>query len=228
MTDTTIGAATDDTTTDEDQAAGTNANTKLYTKKEVDDMMARTKTAVLKKALKPYEDLGDPEELRALREKAAKAEQEQAVKRGDFEKVLQDLATKKDLEIQKRDQMIAAYKVDTPLLEEASKYRAVKPEQVKALLKNNVRLNSEGEVEVVDTTGKVRYSDKGTALSVADLVQEFLNQNPHFVQPTPATTNTKSNHINPGPQVIDPTKLNMSKPEDREKYKEYRKTQGIA
>ena len=227
MTDTTIGAVTDDTTTDEDQAAGTQT-TKTYTQKEVDDMMARTKTAVLKKALKPYEDLGDPGELRTLREKAAKAEQEQAVKRGDFEKVLQDLATKKDLEIQKRDQMIAAYKVDTPLLEEASKYRAVKPEQVKALLKNNVRLNSEGDVEVVDTTGKVRYSDKGTALSVADLVQEFLNQNPHFVQPTPATTNTKSSHTNPGPQVLDPTKLDMNKAEDREKYKQYRKEHGIA
>lgn len=224
MTDTNIGVANDDTT-DEGQAAA--QVTKTYTQKEVDDMMARTKTAVLKKALKPYEDLGDPEELRTLREKAAKAEQEQAVKRGDFEKVLQDLATKKDAEIQKRDQMIAAYKVDTPLLEEASKYRAVKPEQVKALLKQNVRLNSEGEVEVLDNTGKVRYSDSGTALSVSDLVQEFLNSNPHFVSPNIATTNTKSNHTNPGPQTLDPTKLDMAKKEDRERYKEYRKANGI-
>lgn len=226
MADTNIGDTQNDPTTDEGQAAA--QATKTYTQKEVDDMMARTKSAVLKKALKPYEDLGDPEELRTLREKAAKAEQEQAVKRGDFEKVLSDLATKKDAEIQKRDQMIAAYKVDTPLLEEASKFRAVKPEQVKALLKQNVRLNSDGDVEVLDNLGKVRYSDKGTALTVADLVQEFLNSNPHFVQPNLSTTNTKSNHTNPGPQIVDPTKFDMSKKEDREEYKKYRKLHGLA
>lgn len=201
--------------------------TKTYTQDEVNDMMARMKGTIAKKFEKKYEDLGDPEELRALKSEAEQRRQAEQLKRGEFEKTLQELASKKDAEIRKRDEIIAAFKVDTPLLEEAAKFKAHKPEQVRALLKNNVRLNAEGEVEVVDATGKTRYSDKGTALSVTDLVQEFLNSNPHFVSPTPATTNAKSSHV-ADQKKTDITKLDMSKPSDRAVYAEYRKTVGLA
>lgn len=194
--------------------------TKTYSQKEVDDMMARMKSSLQKKLLKPYEDLGDPDELRALREEAAKKQQQEQLKRGEFEKTLQEIVSKKDLEIQKRDSVIKEYKVNTPLLAAAAQYRAVNAEQVKALLSNNVRLNADGEVEVVDSKGAVRYSDSGEPLGVDALVKEFLDANPHFVMPTPATTNTKSAHTNLVSPGLDISKLDMKNPEHRKAYAE--------
>jgi hypothetical protein len=201
---------------------------KTYSQEEVDNMMARMKGSLQKKLLKPYEDLGDPDELRSIKSEWEKKQQEQQIKRGEFEKTLQELAAKKDAEIQKRDSVIKEYKVNSPLLSAAAKYRAVNAEQVKALLSSNVRLNSEGDVEVVDTQGKVRYQDNGTAFGVEDLVREFLDSNPHFVSASPSTTNTKSNISNGQPAKLDITKLDMKNPEHRKVYAEYRKTSGLA
>ena len=213
MSDNTLvnDTATDATSDNLDNQAQA---TKTYTQEEVDNMMARMKGSLQKKLLKPYEDLGDPEELRSIKTEWEKKQQEQQIKRGEFEKTLQELAAKKDSEIQKRDSVIKEYKVNTPLLSAAAQYRAVNAEQVKALLSNNVRLNADGEVEVVDAKGAVRYDDKGAPLGVNDLVREFLDSNPHFVQPTPSTTNTKSNHAGNAAN-IDISKLDMKNSEHR-------------
>ena len=217
--------ATDaDNTTVENQAQAT----KTYSQEEVDNMMARMRGSLEKKLLKPYQDLGDPDELRNLKSEAERKAQEQQIKRGEFEKTLQELAAKKDSEIQKRDAKIKEYQINTPLLSAAAQFRAVNAEQVKALLANNVRLNQDGDVEVVDDKGSVRYNDQGEPWSVNDLVKTFLDSNPHFVQPTPATTNTKSNHTAHTTGKVDISKLDMKNPEDRKKYAEYRKHQGLA
>ena len=110
-----------------------------------------------------------------------------------------------------------------PLLSAAAQYRAVNAEQVKSLLASNLRLNDEGEVEVVDSKGSVRYKDSGEAMGVSDLVREFLDSNPHFVQPTPSTTNTKSSHAVTAGNGIDISKLDMKNPEHRKLYAEARK-----
>lgn len=221
----TIENATDAANTEvENQAQAT----KTYTQKEVDDMMARMKGSLQKKLLKPYEDLGDPEELRALREEAAKKQQAEQIKRGEFEKTLQELAAKKDAEIQKRDSIIKDYRVNTPLLSAAAKYNAVNAEQVKSLLASSVRLNQDGEVEVIDSKGSVRYNDAGEPFNVDSLVKEFLDQNAHFKLAAPSTTNTKSNISAEVGKKLDISKLDMSNPEHRKVYAEYRKQNGIA
>jgi hypothetical protein len=204
---------TDPTLQGENQAQ----ETRSYTQKEVDDMMARMKSSVLKKATKPYEDLGDPEELRQLKAEAEQRRQAEQMKRGEFEKTLQELAAKKDAEIQKRDSVIKEYKVNTPLISAASKYRAVNAEQVKALLASNVRLNDDGEVEVVDRKGAVRYNDAGEPLGVDDLVREFLDSNPHFVSATATTTNTRSN-VAQEAGTVDISKLDLKLAEHRKIY----------
>lgn len=196
---------------------------KTYTQQEVNDMMAGLKASVTKKALKPYEDLGDPEELRKLRQEAEARNQEQQIKRGEFEKTLQELAAKKDAEIQKRDSIIKEYKVNTPLVSAAAKYRAVNADQVKQLLSPNLRLNGDGEVEVLDSKGAVRYNDAGSPLQVEDLVREFLDSNPHFKAASPATTHAKSNVVTGNLGEFDLTKLDLSRPEDRKRYAEARK-----
>ena len=220
VTDNATDAATEQT---ENQAQAT----KTYSQQEVDNMMARMKGSLEKKLLKPYEDLGDPVELRQLREEAAKKQQAEAIKRGEFEKTLQELAAKKDAEISKRDSVIKEYKVNVPILSAAAKYNAVNAEQVKALLSTNVRLNEGGDVEVVDSKGSVRYNDKGEAIGVEDLVREFLDSNPHFKLANPATANTKSNIVNKGNAPLDISKLDMNNPEHRALYREHRKTLGL-
>jgi hypothetical protein len=186
------------------------------------------KGSLEKKLLKPYEDLGDPEELRSLRTEAEKRAQEQQIKRGEFEKTLQELAAKKDQEIQKRDSIIKDYKVNMPLLSAAANFNAVNAEQVKALLTQNVRLNNDGEVEVVDEKGSVRYNDAGEPLGVDDLVRGFLDLNPHFRTASPSTTNTKSNVSAGSKQKLDVSKLDMKNPEHRKLYADYRKASGLA
>ena len=201
--------------------------TKTYTQEEFDRHMAGLKSSLQKKYEKTYSDLGDVEELRKLKTEHEQRVQEQQLKRGEFEKTLQELAAKKDQEIQKRDAVIKEYKVNTPILSAAAKFKAVAPEQVKSLLADRVRLNAEGDVEVVGTDGTVRYSDAGTPVGVEDLVREFLDSNPHFVNASPSTTNAKSNVAQGKSAKLDISKLNMNKAEDRALYKEYRKSAGL-
>jgi hypothetical protein len=229
MSDTQITAGTTEVTDTSSQTSQNQEQAvagKTYTQEEFDNHIAGLKSSLTKKLLKPYEELGDVNELRALKEAAQKKAQEESLKKGEFEKILQNLAATKDAEISKRDSIIREYKVETPLLNTAAKYRAVAPEQVKALLKNNINLNNEGEVEVLDNNGQVRYNDKGVALSVEDLVSEFLAQNPHFVASNPSTSMTKSSITN-SQAPIDMNKLDMKNPEHRKIYAEYRKSQGI-
>jgi len=200
---------------------------KTYSQKEVDDMMARTKSAIQKKVSSKYEDLGDLEELRQLKSEAEQRRLEDQKKRGEFDKIIADLAAKKDEEIRKRDEVIRSYTVDMPLVSTAAQLGAVNPKQVQALLKPSLRLGESGEVEVLDEKGTVRYSDKGTPFKVEDLVKEFLDSNPHFKAAGPATTQSKSN-VSQSREKLDITKLNMSNPEHRKLYAEYRKSSGIA
>lgn len=217
MTDPTL--ASDDTGSSENT---NQAATKTYTQEEFDAHMARMKSSITKKYEKTFADLGDIDELRALKADAERRQLEDQKKRGQFDDILKDLAAKKDAEIAKRDQLIKEYTVDLPLVQTAAQLRAVNAEQVKQLLKPNVRLSQEGAVEIVDREGKIRYTDSGTPFKVEDLVSEFLQTNPHFVQPTPATTQSKSN-VSQGQKQLDLTKLDMKNPEHRKMYQESRK-----
>jgi hypothetical protein len=198
---------------------------KTYSQEEVDNMMARMRGSLEKKLLKPYADLGDPDELRNIKSDYEQRQQAEQIKRGEFERTLQELAAKKDAEIQKRDGIIKEYKVNTPLLSAAAKYRAVAPEQVRALLQNNVRLNADGDVEVIDEKGSVRYNDSGEPVGVEDFVKSWLDSNPHFVAPTLSSTMTQSSHARAVSNGVDIANLDMRKASDRKKFLEA-KTQG--
>lgn len=227
MTDTTLANtnATDASNLDSENQAH---SSKTYTQEEVDNMMARMKGSLQKKLLKPYEDLGDPDELRSIKSDWEKRQQEQQIKRGEFEKTLQEMAAKKDAEIQKRDSIIKEYKVNVPLLSAAAKFNAVNAEQVKALLAQNVRLNQDGDVEVIDERGSVRYNDRGEPIAVEELVRGFLDSNPHFKLASPSTTNTRSNISSGSAEKLDVSKLDMRNPEHRKIYAEHRKKNGLA
>ena len=200
---------------------------KTFTQDEVNAILAKTKSQLEKKYSSKYEELGDPDTLKQIVSEHQKSQQEQQLKRGEFDRVIQELAAKKDAEIQKRDRVIESFKVETPIVDAAARYRAVNPDQVKALIRNQVRLSPEGEVEVLDEKGSVRYDDSGKPVSVDSFVQSWLQSNPHFVSAAPATTNTKSNVTGSTMKKVDISKLDMKNPEDRKIYADYRKSVGL-
>jgi hypothetical protein len=202
-------------TTDAPQSQATAEKT--YTQEEFDRHMSGMRKSIENKFAKQFEDLGDLNDLRQLKADAAKAQEAEAIKRGEFEKILQEKSAKWESEVQKRDAIIKEYKIDAPLLNAAASHRSVNPEQVKALLKSNVTLGENGETLVTDATGTVKYNDQGQPLSVDDLVKDFLNANPHFVQPTPSSTNTKSS-VEGSTTDFDISKLDMANPEHRKQY----------
>ena len=193
---------------------------KTYTQEEFDNHMAGLRKSIESKFERQLADLGDLKELKALKAKAEKAEQEEQIKRGEFEKILQDMASKKDAEIQEKNRIIEEYTVNSPLLNAAAKYKAVNPEQVVQLIRSQVRLGKNGKAEVVDAEGSVRYDDKGETVSVDNLVQEFLKQNPHFVQAAPSTTNTQSSVNGIDRQTFNLATLDLTNSKDRELYKQ--------
>jgi hypothetical protein len=195
---------------------------KTYSQEEFDNHMAGLKSSLAKKYERQFSELGDINELKKLKADSEKKKTEEALKRGEFEKTLQELAQKKDAEIQKRDAVIKEYKVNTPLLDAAAKYKAVAPTQVQQLLASRVRLNADGDVEVLGADGTVQYDDKGKPLTPDMLVRTFLDENPHFVGATPTTTSTKSMVGNEGlkPETFDLKKLDLTRPDHRKQYQQ--------
>ena len=197
---------------------------KTYTQEEMDRHIAGMKNSLARKYERQYSELGDLDELRRLKTAEEQRQQQEAIKRGEFEKTLQELAAKKDAEIQKRDAMITEYKINSPLLDSAAKHKSVNPNQVRTLLGNRVKLNETGdEVQVLDDQGNVRYDDGGNLFTVDNLVSEFLEQNPHFKQASATTTNSKTQLGNElKAETLDLNKLDLSRPEHRKIYKEAR------
>tara|TARA_R100001591_G_scaffold2393_1_gene5859 strand:- start:2 stop:712 length:711 start_codon:yes stop_codon:yes gene_type:complete len=151
-------------------------------------------------------------------------EEKQKIQKGEFEEILKTRTQqfnkeKEDLENQLRD-----IKINKSLLTSASKHRAINATQVVDLLKNDIKLNESGNVEILDSNGIARYNKMGELLTTDELVQEFLTQNPHFVSATPSGSGSVSNvDRTNSKQSFKLEELDMNNPEDRKKYAEFRK-----
>ncbi len=200
---------------------------KTYTQEQVDAIASKVRKTEESKVLRKFDgvDVEKYQSLVAKEEQATMAEQK---RKGEFEKILQQQAEKANARINSLTGELTKIKVDGALLNSASTKRAISPEQVVRLVREQVRMSEAGDVEVVDSkTGQTRYSDTGEALSVDGLVEEFLKSNPHFVQAGPAGGGSKSNTQTDAPLDVDIAKLDMTNPEHRKLYAEYRKKQGI-
>jgi hypothetical protein len=180
---------------------------------------------ILTEFQKQFEGI-DVEKYRELTAKEEQIRLEQEKARGNFEKVLQETVGKKDQTIKQLQEQLHSIKVDGSLLNAASSRRAVNPQQVVRLLKDQIRLGSDGEVEIVGDDGTVRYNDKGSTMTVEDLVEEFLTTNPHFISAGPQGSGPQGAIGRPAGNVgnVDINKLNMANPKDRAIYKEWLKS----
>ena len=201
---------------------------RTFTQADLDKVVADRVSRERRKYEKKYEGV-DVDQYQELVQKAEQEKQDKLKAKGEFEQILKDTVSKKDEQINSLLNQVKTIKVDSSLLDTASQYKAVNPQQVSTLLKDQVRLNEAGDVEIVDPkTQQVRYNDKGEHMVVSELVNEFLTANPHFVAATPAGAGTTSKVGNVGSgEKFDISKLDMNKAEDRAKYAEYRKQNGL-
>jgi hypothetical protein len=160
---------------------------KSFTQAEVEKIVEQRLIRERKKLDKKIEGI-DLDEARRLMEEKEAAEVERKKERGEFESILKSTVEKKDAKIQQLEARLQQQLIDGALLNAASKYNAVSPEQVAALLRNKTRLDETGSVEILDDNGSHRYNDSGESLTVGELVEEFLTANPHFVRATTGGT----------------------------------------
>ena len=154
-----------------------------------------------------------------------KAEEEKQIERGKFDEVIKKKTQEYNEKLSKLENELRDERVDKQLINAASKHKAINPEQIKSLLKNNVHLNKDGKVEVVDSNGTPRYNKDGDLLTVDEAVQEFLTQNAHFQSATPSGSGSVSNVGQSTTQkTLNIADLDMSNPADRKQYAEYRKS----
>ena len=155
----------------------------------------------------------------ALKEKEIK----EAKSKQDLEKVMQQRLAEKEEEIKKYRSQIKTDRVDNSILSIASNNKAINPQQVVSLIKNEVRLSDDNRIEVLDANSNIRYNDKGELLTIEQRVKEFLDANPHFRQGSLSGTGSQSSVGGKTVKPFNIQDLDMSKPEDRAKYAEYRK-----
>ena len=151
-------------------------------------------------------------------------EEKQKIQKGEFEEILKNKTQEWHKERSNLESQLKDIKINKSLLSSASKNKAINPDQVVSLLQPQIKLNESGNVEILDSKGLPRYNSNGELFTTDELVQEFLTQNPHFVGATPSGSGSVSN--------VDRTELNkplnlsdldMTNPNDRKKYAEYRK-----
>jgi len=152
------------------------------------------------------------------------AEEKQRIQKGEFEEILKTRTQEHQKEKSELENQLKDIKINKSLLESASKHKAINASQVVDLLKNDIKLNETGNVEILDKNGIARYNKQGELLTTDELVQEFLTQNPHFVSATPSGSGSVSNvdrqELN---KPLNLSELNFNNPEDRKKYAEYKK-----
>jgi hypothetical protein len=208
--------ATETQETNTEVKAETKSNT--FTQEQLDNIIKSRLEAEQRK----YEKKLQEEEKQ--REEIIKQKQlEEAKTKQDLEKIMQERLKEKEEELSKYKNQIKKEKVDNSILSVASSYKAINPAQVVSLLKDEVKYTDDGRIEIVDNNSNIRYNSKGELLTIEDRVKEFLDSNPHFRQGSLSGSGSQSaiggNTVKP----FNLQALDLTKPEDRKTYAEYRK-----
>ena len=191
---------------------------KTFTQEQIDNII---KTRLEAEKSKYEKKLQEEESQKAelLKEQQLK----EAKSKADIEKIMQERLSEKDSELQKVKDQIKKEKVDNSILSIANKEKSINAQQVVALLKNEVKYNDDGRIEIVDNNSNVRYNPQGELLTIEDRVKEFLDANPHFRQGSLSGSGSQSAI---GGKTVKPFSLqdlDLTKPEDKKAYAEYRK-----
>ena len=189
-----------------------------FTQEQLDNIIKQRLEAEKRKHDKQLEEI-KKQDQEALKEKEIK----EAKSKAELEKLMQERIAEKNTEILKYKNEIKKERIDNSVLSVASKMNAINPQQVVDLLKRDIKLNDDNRIEILDNNSNIRYNEKGELLTIEQRVKEFLDANPHFSQGSKSGTGSQSSIEGKTVKPFNIQDLDMSKPEDRAKYAEYRK-----
>ena len=227
LQDTQPTTATTEAVSNTQQAQADHQPAKVYSQQELDAIAAEVRRKAEAKLAKKFEGI-DVEKYQNLMAQEEQLKISKANEKSEFEKLLKENAEKFNSKITTLTSELTKIKVDGALMNAASTKKAINPEQVARLVRENVKMSESGEVEIIDPkTGQTRYTDTGDALTVDGLVSEFLQTNPHFVSAGQPGGGSTSNTGTTGVSKVDVNNLDMKNPEHRKIYAEHRKTLGF-
>mgnify|MGYP003626489823 FL=1 len=206
-----------------DTATGQNTDSqveasKTFTQEEVNELIGKRVAQVNKK----FENV-NVEEYNALKSLKEQVEEEQLIKKEDFNGVLKKQKEKADSDINALRTELETIKIDGALINASSKAKAVSPDHVAQLLRRNITLGADGNVIVTDNDGKQRYTDNADPMTVDNLVEEFLSSNQYFKSAGPSGSGSTGNTNNATQQSLDLAQLDLNKPDHRKLYAEMKK-----
>lgn len=189
-----------------------------FTQDQLDNIIKTRLEAEKTKAQKMLE-----EEAKKKEELLKEQQIKEAKSKAEIEKIMQERLSEKESELNRYKEQIKKEKVDNSILSIANKEKSINAQQVVALLKNEVQYNDDGRIEIVDNNSNVRYNAQGELLTIQDRVKEFLDANPHFRQGSLSGSGSQSSIGGNTVKPFNLQDLDLTKPEDRKAYAEYRK-----
>ena len=209
--DTTPATTTDEVAKEEKN----NQEQRMFSQDELNDILSKRIAQVKSK----YDDI-NPDEYRELKTLRQQQEEEQMIKRNEFDKLLKQTKVKADEEVNTLRGELEKIKVDGALISAASQKGSVNPEHIAQLLKASVRLDPNGSVTVVDSEGNPRYTESADPMSVTDLVEDFLSVNTYYRSAGPQGTGSQSNtDVKSSTQSVDLSQLDLTRPDHRDIYR---------
>lgn len=199
-----------------EQVQANQAEEKVFRQDDVD----RIVKARLAQAERKYEGV-DVQEYQQLKKAQAEAEKADMMKREQFEELLQKQKAEADDRIGNLQSELHKIKIDGAIMSAAANNKALNPAHVVELMKSNIRLGQDGQPEVLDSEGQVRYNtETAQPVSVDEAVAEFLTANAYFRAAAPAGTGSNGNATHGTSREVSLKDLDMANPEHRKIYKE--------
>ena len=213
-----VAPQTQQTETPKEEVKVEETKQNTFTQEQLDNIIKSRLEAEKNKYEKKLQD-EEKQKAELLKEQQLK----EAKSKSEIEKIMQERIKEKEDEVLRYKTQIKKEKVDNSILSVANREKSINAQQVVSLLKEEVRYTDDGRIEVVDNNSNVRYNTKGELLTIEDRVKEFLDANPHFRQGSLSGSGSQSSVEGKTVKPFNIQDLDMSKPEDRAKYSEYRK-----
>lgn len=167
---------------------------KIFTQAELDAAVAQQVAAAVSAAKAPFTGI-DVEEYEKLKTEEVKRAEEVLKSKGQYEQLLANTVKEKDVAFEKAQReaderiktlagMLERSEVDGKLLSAATALKAMKPDQVSALLRGSIKYDPATGVSVVDAAGNL-VTKNGKPLTLEEHVQMFLEANQHFLAAGP-------------------------------------------
>ena len=213
-----VAPETQQTETPKEEVKVEETKQNTFTQEQLDNIIKSRLEAEKNKYEKKLQD-EEKQKAELLKEQQLK----EAKSKSDIEKIMQERIKEKEDEVLRYKTQIKKEKVDNSILSVANREKSINAQQVVSLLKDEVRYTDDGRIEVVDNNSNVRYNTKGELLTIEERVKEFLDANPHFRQGSLSGSGSQSSVEGKTVKPFNLQDLDLSKPEDRKAYSEYRK-----